>query len=263
MSYAMFPPEVNSALLCSGAGSGPMLTAATAWGELAGELRSAAASFASVTSDLACGAWQGAAAAKMTEAAAPYAAWLATAASHSEGAACQAGAVVAAFEAACAATVSPVIIAANRAITRALANTNIFGFNMPAIAAMEAEYEEMWARDVSAMFGYHVGVSQAWSQLFPIQQLLRGLPRIPIPPCGTPPTTNGAALSPPCGPLSDPRARATAHPPLLQPRPLRRHRPRATSCRCCAAPRRPSSRTCRRRWTCRRRPVSVPSRPSC
>ncbi|OOK80780.1 PPE family protein [Mycobacterium kansasii] len=166
-----------------------MLTAATAWGELAGELRSAAASFASVTSDLACGAWQGAAAAKMTEAAAPYAAWLATAASHSEGAACQAGAVVAAFEAACAATVSPVIIAANRAITRALANTNIFGFNMPAIAAMEAEYEEMWARDVSAMFGYHVGVSQAWSQLFPIQQLLRGLPRIPIPPCGTPPTT--------------------------------------------------------------------------
>ncbi|MXO39839.1 PPE family protein [Mycobacterium kansasii] len=208
MSYAMFPPEVNSALLCSGAGSGPMLTAATAWGELAGELRSAAASFASVTSDLACGAWQGAAAAKMTEAAAPYAAWLATAASHSEGAACQAGAVVAAFEAACAATVSPVIIAANRAITRALANTNIFGFNMPAIAAMEAEYEEMWARDVSAMFGYHVGVSQAWSQLFPIQQLLRGLPRIPIPPCGTPPTT-----TPPPPPRPTP-------PPTPTPRPV-------------------------------------------
>ncbi|ETW22736.1 hypothetical protein MGAST_18345, partial [Mycobacterium gastri 'Wayne'] len=147
-----------------------MLSAATAWGELAGELRSAAASFASVTANLTSGAWQGAAAAKMTEMAAPYAAWLTAAASHSEGAACQAGAVVAAFEAARAATVSPVIIAANRAITRVLANTNIFGFNIPAIAAMEAEYEAMWAQNVAAMFGYHVGVSQAWSQLFPIDR---------------------------------------------------------------------------------------------
>ncbi|KZS85719.1 putative PPE family protein PPE10 [Mycobacterium persicum] len=224
MSYAMFPPEVNSALLCSGAGSGPMLTAATAWGELAGELRWAAASFAAVTSDLACGAWQGAAAAKMTEAAAPYAAWLAIAASHSEGAACQAGAVAAAFEAACAATVSPLIIAANRAITRALANTNIFGFNMPAIAAMEAEYEEMWARDVSAMFGYHVGVSQAWSQLCPIQQLLRGLPRIPIPPCGTPPpTTTPPPVTPPPTtppPVTPPPAPRPTTPPTPTPRPV-------------------------------------------
>ncbi|KZS74205.1 hypothetical protein A4G29_06600 [Mycobacterium kansasii] len=224
MSYAMFPPEVNSALLCSGAGSGPMLAAATAWGELAGELRSAAASFVSVTSDLACGAWQGAAAAKMTAAAAPYAAWLATAASHSEGAACQAGAVAAAFEAACAATVSPVIIAANRAITRALAYTNIFGFNMPAIAAMEAEYEEMWARDVSAMFGYHVGVSQAWSQLFPIQQLLRGLPRIPTPPCGTPPPTTPPPVTPPPTtpppPVTPPPRPRPTPPPTPTPRPI-------------------------------------------
>ncbi|WP_136622993.1 PPE family protein, partial [Mycobacterium pseudokansasii] len=219
MSYAMFPPEINSALLATGAGSGPMLAAATAWGELAGELSSAAASFASVTSNLACGAWQGAAATKMTEAAAPYAAWLATAASHSEGAACQAGAVAAAFEAAIAGAVSPVIIEANRAITRALANTNIFGFNIPAIMAMEAEYEEMWAHDVAVMLGYHLGVSQAWSQLFPIQQLLKGLPRIPTLPCGNPPpTTTPPPVTPP-PPTTPPPPPPTTPPPPVTPPP--------------------------------------------
>lgn len=186
MTYPMLPPETNSALLHEGPGSGPMLGAAAAWAGLANELRSAADSFASVTASLASCAWQGPAAAKMAEAAAPYASWLAAAALHSEGAANQASAVVAAFEGAYAATVAPAVIAVNRAVTTALANTNIFGFNIPAIAAMEAQYEEMWAQDVAAMFGYHIGVSEAWSQLRPLQQLLGHLPGMPKPPGGTP-----------------------------------------------------------------------------
>ncbi|MHA7652803.1 PPE family protein [Mycobacterium sp. ML4] len=176
MNYAALPPEINSALMHAGAGPGPMLEAASSWAGLAGELRSASESFASVTRELTGGPWQGQAAAKMAEAAAPYAAWLAAAAAHSECASNQAAAVAAAFEASYAATVQPVVIAANRTVIAALANTNFFGLNLPIIAALEADYEEMWARDVNAMFAYHVDASAALSRLAPVAQLLGPLP---------------------------------------------------------------------------------------
>lgn len=38
-----------------------------------------------------------------------------------------------------------------------LVASNFFGQNLPAIADMEAQYEEMWAQDVAAMTGYHSG----------------------------------------------------------------------------------------------------------
>ncbi len=202
MSYPTLPPEVNSALMHTGAGSGPMHAAATAWTGLANELRSASCSFGSVTSDLAGSAWQGPSAKAMTEAAAPYAAWLATAACHSEQAATQATVVASAFEAARSATVPPALIAVNRAVTDALARTNLFGFNFPAIAQQEADYAEMWAQDVTAMFGYHSSASNAVSQLGPLQQLLGCLPGMPKsgqpapPPVKAPPTGPGPVIPP-------------------------------------------------------------------
>jgi PPE-repeat protein len=42
MTYPCLPPEVNSARMQAGAGSGPMLAASSAWSGLAGELRAAA-----------------------------------------------------------------------------------------------------------------------------------------------------------------------------------------------------------------------------
>ena len=177
MTYPMLPPEVNSALMQAGAGPGPMLAAASAWTGLAGELQSAASSFASVTSGLTRATWQGPAAQAMAAAAAPYTAWLTTAAGHTQRAASQATAVAASFEAAHAATVPPPVIAANRALLGALANTNIFGQNAPAIAATECHYEEMWAQDVTAMGDYHVAASSAWSGLALLQPLQNGLPK--------------------------------------------------------------------------------------
>ncbi|EUA93330.1 PPE family protein [Mycobacterium ulcerans str. Harvey] len=46
-----------------------------------------------------------------------------------------------------------------------LALSNIFGQNAPAIAAVETDYEEMWAQDVTAMVGYHSTSSAAAEQL--------------------------------------------------------------------------------------------------
>ena len=176
MDFLVLRPEVNSSRMFSGMGSGPMLAAARAWDGLADELQSAATSFGLVTSDLSSGSWQGPSAAAMREAAIPYVAWLAAAASQAGQSASQVRAAAGAFEAAFAATVHPAVVAANRTQLVSLARSNVFGLKAPAIAAVEAEYEQMWAQDVAAMVGYHATASAAEGQLMPWQRLPRSLP---------------------------------------------------------------------------------------
>jgi hypothetical protein len=72
VNFMVLPPEINSVLMFSGAGSAPMLEAAAAWDGLASELGSAASSFSSVTSGLVGQAWQGPASQAMAAAATPY-----------------------------------------------------------------------------------------------------------------------------------------------------------------------------------------------
>jgi PPE-repeat protein len=98
--------------------------------------------------------WSGPASTAMAAAAAPYMAWASASAAQAEQTANQARAAAAAYEAAFAATVPPPVIAANRALLMALIATNFFGQNFPAIAATEAHYEQMWAQDAAAMYGY-------------------------------------------------------------------------------------------------------------
>jgi PPE-repeat protein len=179
MNFSVLPPEVNSARMYVGAGSGPMLAAAAAWDGLADELGSAATSFGSLTSGLAGESWQGAASAAMTSVAARYVGFLSTAATQAGAAATQAKAAAAAFEAGRGATVHPALVSANRTNLVSLVTSNLFGQNAPAIAAAEAEYEQMWAQDVEAMAGYHAGASAAASQLGPgLQALNRGATRL-------------------------------------------------------------------------------------
>ncbi|WP_369740320.1 PPE domain-containing protein [Mycobacterium servetii] len=89
----------------------------------------------------------------MAAAAAPYTAWLSAAAVRAEGVGAQAKSVAALFETARAATVYPGLVAATRSRLVTLVLSNLFGQNAPAIAAAEAEYEQMWAQDVAAMAG--------------------------------------------------------------------------------------------------------------
>ena len=182
-NFMVLPPEINSLLMFSGAGSAPMLQAATAWDGLASELSASASSFGSVTSGLAGQAWQGASAQAMTAAAAPYMGWLSQAATQAAAAAGQARAVVSAFEAAQAATVHPILVDLNRNSLVQMVMSNWFGLNAPAIAELESDYEAMWAQDLSAMSGYYSGASAAAAALAPaqtLQQLFATLPNLGI-----------------------------------------------------------------------------------
>jgi PPE-repeat protein len=161
MLFGMLPPEINSALMYAGPGSGPIMGAATAWDGLAADLSSTAASSQSVISGLTDGPWQGPSAVRMAAAAAPYVTWMNTAAAQAEWAASQAKLAAGAFETAHAMTVPPAVIAANRALLMSLIATNFFGQNTPAIAATEAQYAEMWAQDALAMDGYALTAAQA------------------------------------------------------------------------------------------------------
>jgi PPE-repeat protein len=166
LDFAALPPEINSARMYSGPGSGPMLAAAAAWTTMAAEMRSAAAGYGSVVSELTSEGWFGPSSMSMSVAAAPYLAWLSTTATQAEQAGTQANAAAAAYESAFAMTVPPPVIAANRTQLATLVATNIFGQNTPAIAATEAQYAEMWAQDAAAMYGY-AGSSATASQLTP------------------------------------------------------------------------------------------------
>src|SRR5581483_10074705 len=154
MDFALLPPEVNSGRMYTGPGSGPMLAAATAWDGLAAELQSTAASYRSVIAELSGGPWRGPSSAAMASAVEPYIEWMTASGAQAEQSASQAKAAAAAYEAAFAMTVPPPLIVANRNLLMALIATNIFGQNTAAIAATEADYAEMWAQDVSAMYGY-------------------------------------------------------------------------------------------------------------
>jgi PPE-repeat protein len=154
MDFGFLPPEINSGRMYTGPGAGPMLAAAAAWDDLADELSSTAASYASTVSGVTGGAWQGPSSESMAAAAATYVEWMNTTAAQAEQTGSQAKAAVAAYEAAFAATVPPPVIEANRALLMMLTATNILGQNTPAIAATETHYMEMWAQDAAAMYSY-------------------------------------------------------------------------------------------------------------
>lgn len=166
LDFAILPPEINSALMYSGPGSGPMLAAAAAWEGLSTELHTIASSYSSVIAGLTDGSWRGPAAAAMASASLQQVAWLTATAGQAEQAAAQAAAAASAYEAAFIATVPPAEIAANRALLMALVATNLLGQNTAAIVAIEAQYAEMWAQDAAAMYGY-AGASSSASTLTP------------------------------------------------------------------------------------------------
>ena len=166
MDFTFLPPEINSARMYAGPGSGPLLAAAGSWDSLAAELNITAQTYESVLSGLTSLHWRGPAADSMSAAAAPYMGWLHITAEQTRQTAMQAQAAAAAYELAHAMTVPPLAVTANRTQLAALIATNFFGQNAAAIAATEAQYAEYWAQDAAAMSGYAAN-SAAAAQLTP------------------------------------------------------------------------------------------------
>src|SRR5437879_12761394 len=116
LDFGALPPEINSGRMYVGAGSGPLLTAAAAWDELAAELQSTASSYGSTIEGLTVGPWTGPSSMAMAAAAAPYVAWLTATGPQPHLAAAQAKLHAGAYEPAFPATAPPPVIAANRPV---------------------------------------------------------------------------------------------------------------------------------------------------
>ncbi|KAA1251083.1 PPE family protein [Mycobacterium simiae] len=169
MDFGGLPPEVNSARMYTGPGATPMTTAASAWSGLAAELDSTAAGYETLVTQLAGEEWLGPASTAMADAVAPYIGWLRAAAAQADQTAMQARASVAAYEVALAAVVPPPLIVANRMQLAQLVARNVYGQNTAAIAALEAQYGQMWAQDAAAMYEYAAATASA-STLTPFGQ---------------------------------------------------------------------------------------------
>ncbi|KZS82845.1 PPE family protein [Mycobacterium persicum] len=161
VDFGAIPPEINSARIYSGPGSGPLIAAATGWDTLAAELAAASAGYVSVISELTSSQWLGPASMAMAATIVPHQVWISATARNAELTGMQARAAAAAFETAHAMTVPPPVVAANRSVLQTLIATNFFGQNTPAIASTEFHYAEMWAQDAAAMYGYAASCASA------------------------------------------------------------------------------------------------------
>src|SRR5581483_5588320 len=161
MSFSLIPPEINSALMFSGAGSGPLLEAATAWDALSADLETTATQYQTLITNLTTGPWLGPSAARMAAATAPYITWLQGTAATAAQTGAQAKVAAAAYQSAFAGMVPLPEIAANRALLAELVANNFLGQNTGAIATTEANYLDMWIQDALVMDTYQMNSSAA------------------------------------------------------------------------------------------------------
>lgn len=161
MSFSLIPPEINSALMFSGAGSGPLLEAASAWDSLSADLESTATQYQTLITNLTTGPWLGPSAARMAAATAPYIAWLQGTAATAAQTGSQAQVAAAAYQSAYASMVPLPEIAANRALLAQLVANNFLGQNTGAIATTEANYLDMWIQDALVMDTYQMNSKAA------------------------------------------------------------------------------------------------------
>jgi PPE-repeat protein len=143
MDFGTRPPEINSGQIYAGPGSGSMMAVAATWDRLAATLYDVAVQYRSVTAKLPHGS-------QVTS----YLAWLTATAARAQQLATVAHTAATAYESALAAVVPPPMVEENRAARLALAATNFLGQAGPAIAAAEADYEQMWAHDADVMYAY-------------------------------------------------------------------------------------------------------------
>jgi len=137
-----------------------MIEASGAWQRLGTELQNTATTYASALSAL-TEAWSGPSSLAMVQAVEPYLTWLRTTAQQTHQIAASAQAAATAFDSVRAAVVLPAQVSANRTQLAQLLATNLLGRNLGAIAATEAQYQEMWANNSAAMGRYQKASAQS------------------------------------------------------------------------------------------------------
>ncbi len=141
-------------MIYAGPGSGSLMAAASAWNGVAAEMTSAALGLDQIVTQLSGEEWLGPASASMAAAVQPYVGWMTTTAGQAEEAAAQAQSAAAAYETVLASVIPPPLIMLNRTeLSQAMA-TNVLGQNNGVIAQLEAQYQEFWANNSSAMYSY-------------------------------------------------------------------------------------------------------------
>jgi PPE-repeat protein len=175
MSWFAFPPEVNTALLMAGAGSGPMLKASAGWEAMGVDLERQADELGSAMASLKS-AWQGPASERAIASYQRMVTWLQYAAQHAHENSRKAAAQAAAHAEALGSTPSLPEIASNHITTAVLAATNFFGINTMPIGACEMDYfGRMWTQAGSAMDIYQAqtALNTTFGNLEPPQPIVQ------------------------------------------------------------------------------------------
>jgi PPE-repeat protein len=154
IDFGCLPPEINSGRMYAGMGAGPLLAAAAGWQALAAGLLAAGGGMAGITAALVSGPWTGPSSMMMGMSHAQFLEWVFATAATAEKAAAAAMGAVDVYGTAFAATIPPPEVERNQITTATLIATNFLGVNSAAIAASQAEYQEYWAQDASAMYAY-------------------------------------------------------------------------------------------------------------